>query len=75
MTATEKHDLRVWWWGRKLPDSYEHLARLSNNTDEDFITLNQLKVQYEQAQEKGIEGELDWGYQVSVGQVVMGRLA
>ena len=73
MTANEKHDLCVWWWGRKLPEELSGYSNLSSLTDSDYKLLGNFKEVYEQAQEKGTE--LDWGYQVTIGQVVIGRLA
>ena len=42
MTSEEKQQIRVFLWGRIIPDRYRRLRNLSKPTEKDYIILKHL---------------------------------
>ena len=63
------NDIISFWWGRKLPPTYQHLASLAKPdlTEDDIDKLRALRtiVKIGEALELGPK-DLDWGQQVTI---------
>lgn len=58
ITDQEKQEIRVFWWGRKLPVAYSEYVNLSSLDDESFRKLKRLKEVWE------MQNKPDWGQQL-----------
>ena len=56
-----KREMRVWWWGRTLPEEYKHLTGITKIRDDELEYREKLKEIVVKAEALGIN--LGWGHQ------------